>query len=81
MKKTILALAIFATMSFAAEKYITIRLSEPQIQYHWGNLEQIKGLVNQSSMPHNQVVYIIGSIDSLQKNIQENVKIDSTKTK
>jgi hypothetical protein len=81
MKKTILALAIFATMAFAAEKYITIRLSEPQIQYHWGNLEQIKGLVNQSSMPHNQVVYIIGSIDSLQKNIQENVKIDSTKTK
>jgi hypothetical protein len=78
MKKAFLLLAFFATISFVAEKYITIRFSEPQIQYHWANLEQIKFIVNQSSMPHNQVVYIIGSIDSLQKNIQENVKIDST---
>jgi hypothetical protein len=81
MKKAIMILSALGIMSFAAEKYFTIRLTEAQIQYHWGNLEQIKGLVNQSSMPHNQAVYIIGSIDSLQKNIQENVKIDSTKTK
>lgn len=81
MKKAILALAILGTLAFTAEKYFTIRFSEPQIQYHWGNLEQIKGIVNQSSMPHNQVVFILSSIDTLQKGIQESAKIDTLKTK
>lgn len=81
MKKTILALvALILLTAFVAssEKFITLRFSEEKMNYHWGSLNTIKQVVNASSMPHNQVVFILQSIDSLQKDIQSVAKLDST---
>jgi hypothetical protein len=82
MKKKLLVLSVVsvALLSFVAEKFVIIKFKEEQVNYHWQNLNNTKQLINRSSLPHDQVVYIIGSIDSLQKDIQLNVTIDSTST-
>ena len=77
MKKTLLALSALVLLSFAAEKYAIVKMKEDQINFHWQNLNAIKQVVNQSTLPHNQVVFILQSVDSLQKDIQANVTIDS----
>lgn len=81
MKKTVLSiLAVILLMSFVAEKFIVVKMKEEQINYHWQSLNQVKALVSQSDLPHRQVVYIVTSIDSLQKDIQASATIDSTET-
>jgi len=81
MKKTVLAVAaLVLLMSFVAEKFIVVKMKEEQINYHWQNLNTIKQVVNSSTMPHNQVVFILQSVDSLQKDIQNNAALDSTVT-
>jgi hypothetical protein len=82
MKKKLLVLSVVSVslLSFVAEKFVIIKFKEEQVNYHWQNLNNTKQLINRSSLPHDQVVYIIGSIDSLQKDIQLNVTIDSTST-
>ena len=77
MKKTLLALSALILLSFAAEKYAIVKFKEEQINYHWQNLSAIKQVISQSSIPHNQAVFCLQSIDSLQKDIQLNVTIDS----
>ena len=81
MKKILSIIAVVALLSFAADKFITVKFTEPQINYHWQNLENVKKVIDASSLPHNQVVYVIQSIDSLQKDIQKSAKLDTTKTK
>ena len=79
MKKVVSILVVAVIlMSFVAEKFIVIRMKEDQINFHWQGLNNTKQLVNKSSLPHDQVVYILQSIDSLQKDIQLNASIDST---
>ena len=78
MKKTLTILTALALMSFAAERYITLKFSEPQLNYHWKNLENVKKLVDESNLPHAQVKFIINSIDSLQSDIKKTAKLDST---
>jgi hypothetical protein len=77
MKKTFSILAILGLMSFAAEKYISVKFTEPQLNYHWKNLENVKKLIDESNLPHTQVKFIINSIDSLQKDIKKTAKLDS----
>lgn len=77
MKKTFTILAALALMSFAAEKYISVKFTEPQLNYHWKNLENVKKLIDESNLPHTQVKFIINSIDSLQKDIKKTAKLDS----
>ena len=81
MKKVVLILGAITLLSFAAEKFIVVKFKEEQINYHWQNLNAVKNLVNQSALPHNQVVFILQSVDSLQKDIQASASIDSTTTK
>lgn len=81
MKKVLLIISAIALVSFAAEKFVVIKFKEDQINYHWQNLNTIKQVVDKSSLPHNQVVFVVQSIDSLQKDIQSNVTIDSTSKK
>ena len=83
MKKKLLILAVVSVtlLSFVAEKFIVVKFKEDQINFHWQNLQAIKQVVNQSSLPHNQVVFILQSVDSLQKDIQSNLTIDSTSKK
>ncbi len=78
MKKNFTILAVLALMSFAAEKYIAVKFSEPQLNYHWKNLENIKKIIDESNLPHAQVKYIMGSIDSLQNDIKKTAKLDTT---
>ena len=81
MKKTVLAVAaVILLMSFVAEKFIVVKMKEEQMNFHWQNLNTIKQVVNSSTMPHNQVVFILQSVDSLQKDIQNNAALDSTVT-
>jgi hypothetical protein len=81
MKQVSLILLAILLLSFVAEKFVVVKFKEEQINYHWQNLNTIKQAVNQSAMPHNQVVFIISSIDSLQKDIQTNATLDSAVTK
>lgn len=81
MKKALLILSAILVLSFVAEKSYTFKFTESQINYHWQQLNGIKQVVDQSSLPHNQVVYIVHTIDSLQKDLSANLKIDSTKQK
>ena len=81
MKQVSLILLAILLLSFVAEKFVVIRFKEDQVNYHWQNLNAIQKVVNQSALPHNQVVFIIHSVDSLKKDIQANVTIDSTSKK
>jgi len=81
MKQVSLILLAILLLSFVAEKFVVIRFKEDQVNYHWQNLNAIQQVVNQSSLPHNQVIFIIQSVDSLKKDIQANVTIDSTSKK
>ena len=77
MKKIFTILAVLGLMSFAAEKYIAVKFSEPQLNYHWKNLENVKKIIDESNLPHAQVKYIISSIDSLQNDIKKTARLDS----
>lgn len=80
MKKALLVIAAIGLLSFATEKFIVVKFKEDQINYHWQNLNAVKEVVNQSAMPHNQVVFVLKSIDSLQKDIQKTAILDSLTT-
>jgi len=78
MKKVLVIIGVIGLLSFAAERYITLKFSEPQLNYHWKNLEGIKKIIDGSNLPHAQVKFIINSIDSLQSDIKKTAKLDST---
>ncbi len=78
MKKLFIILGAITILSFATQKFIVVKFKEEQINYHWQNLNAVKQVVSQSDLPHRQVVFIIASIDSLQKDIQSTAILDST---
>jgi hypothetical protein len=80
MKKTLTILSLLALMSFAAERFIAVKFTEPQLNYHWRNLESIKKIVDESNLSHAQVKFILKSIDSLQNDIKKTARLDSTVT-
>ena len=72
---------VLMLMAFAGQKYYVFRMTEAQAQYHWQNLETIKAFMDQSNLPHAQVKQVIGAIDSLQKDMQRGLSIDSSVAK
>jgi hypothetical protein len=78
MKKVLFILSAVTLVSFTVEKFVVIKFKEDQVNYHWQNLNTIKQVVNQSALPHNQAIFVLQSIDSLQKDIQSSASIDST---
>ena len=74
-------LPVFLLLAFTAQKFYVFRMTEAQAQYHWQNLETIKAFMDQSNLPHAQVKQVILAIDSLQKDMQRGLSIDSTVTK
>lgn len=68
MKKTILALVVIASLAFGYQysKPLTVTATEEQWSYHFKNMAQIKDIVNQSNLPHQQVLFVLNSLDSLQ---------------
>lgn len=81
MKKLFIILGAITLVSFATQKFIVVKFKEEQINYHWQNLNAVKQIASQSDLPHRQVVFIIASIDSLQKDIQSTAILDSVSTK
>lgn len=84
MKKTIIIILafVFTSAFIAKEKEFTIKFSESEINKHWQKLSAIKQIVQESNLPHQQVVFIEKSIDSLQMLIASQVQkqiSDSTK--
>lgn len=77
MKKLFFVCASLALCSFAAERFISMRLPEPTVNYHWQNLNNIKSIADQSNLPHAQVKFIMSAIDSLQKDLAKNARLDS----
>jgi hypothetical protein len=73
-----IALVLVFVLGFTAQRIYVFKMSEAQAQYHWQNLEVIKVAMDQSNLPHNQVKQVIGAIDSLQKDLQSGLTIDST---
>jgi Prokaryotic membrane lipoprotein lipid attachment site len=53
---------------------------EAQINFHWQNLEAIKILMDQSTLPHIQVKQAVAAIDSLQRDMQRVMSIDTLQT-
>lgn len=81
MKKTkliLVALIALILVSFVAEKFIVIRMPEDKMNYHWQNLQGIKQIVGSSDLPHRQVIYILQSIDSFQKDVQVSATLDTS---
>ena len=47
------------------------------MNFHWQNLNNIKGVIDQSNLPHAQAKALIFAIDSLQTDINKSYKLDS----
>ena len=73
---TIVAGAV-ALLSFTVQKVVTIKFSEEQMNFHWQNINNIKGVIDQSNLPHAQAKALIFAIDSLQTDINKSYKLDS----
>lgn len=80
MKKGLIALLFFLLTSFGNLRYYQFRMTESQANYHWQNLENIKVFLDNSTLPHSQVKLALSAIDSLQKDMQSGLSIDSTGT-
>ena len=83
MKKTILVLAVILLSSFTynvIEKEFTLKFKEQELSKHFQKLSLIKQIVNESNLPHQSVVFVSNSIDSLQSEISKQVS-EQVKTK
>jgi hypothetical protein len=79
---TIVAIASLVILaSFAADKYYTLKFSEAALNKHFQNLSAIKQIAERSNLPHQEVVFITGSVDSLQTDILTQVKAQAEPTK
>ena len=78
INKIIAVSLLIGLFAFTSEKLYVFKFSEPQINYHWQNLEAIKQMMDQSALPHNQVKQAVGAIDSLQKDMRKVLTIDTT---
>jgi hypothetical protein len=75
-----LGAGLLGLLAFTSEKLYVFKFTEPQINYHWQNLEAIKLMMDQSALPHNQVKQAVGAIDSLQRDMRRVLIIDTLDT-
>jgi hypothetical protein len=78
MRNLLYAGILLLLMSFGVERYYQFKMSESQANFHWQNLENLKLMLDNSNLPHHQVKMAMLSIDSLQKDMQLGLTIDST---
>ncbi len=78
IKQFAIVAGAFAILSFTLQKVVTIKFSEEQMNFHWQNLNNIKGIIDQSNLPHAQAKALIFAIDSLQTDINKSYKLDSS---
>jgi hypothetical protein len=53
----------------------TFKFSESEINSHYQNLSNIKIIVERSNLPHQEVVFVQKSIDSLQGELVRQIKL------
>ena len=77
--KILVQLAVVFTCfcAFTAEKYFTLRFTEADLNNHFKKLSAIRQLVNNSNLPHQEVVFVLSSIDGLQNDVVQQVKAQS----
>jgi hypothetical protein len=80
IQKVLFVAGALFLLSFSAKKFVTIKFSEEQMNFHWQNLNNIKAVIDQSNLPHSQAKALIFAIDSLQADINKTYKLDSTVT-
>lgn len=78
MRKLLNVGILLLLMSFGAERYYQFKMTESQANFHWQNLENLKLMLDNSNLPHSQVKMALISIDSLQRDMQLGLTIDST---
>jgi len=85
MKKIFLFIGLFIMTSFVAneEKILKVEWRQSEWEKHFNKLNQVRKYIDESNLPHNDVKFITGTIDSLliglsvqlSKQIKDSVKI------
>jgi len=75
--KTPLAMVLFISLLAFTNlpDSFTFKFSESEINTHYQNLSTIKQIVDKSNLPHQEVIFIEKSIDSLQGEIVRQIKL------
>jgi hypothetical protein len=68
-------LLFIALVSFTAQQYYSLKFSEEALNKHFQNLTVIKQIAEKSNMAHQEVLFITASVDSLQKDIIDQVRL------
>ena len=68
-------LLFIAIMSFTAQQYYSLKFSEEALNKHFQNLTVIKQIAEKSNIAHQEVLFITASVDSLQKDIIYQVRL------
>jgi hypothetical protein len=68
------AILFIALVSFSAQQYFNLKFSEEALNKHFQNLTVIKQIAEKSNMAHQEVLFISASVDSLQKDIVDQVR-------
>ena len=78
-RKSLIILAAIPTFTFVAFTNLpdtfTFKFSESEINTHYQNLSTIKAIVDKSNLPHQEVIFIEKSIDSLQGELVRQIKL------
>lgn len=81
MKYVFICFLFFCLAGFRSEPIYHFSMKETQAQFHWQNLESVKYALDNSAMPHQQVKQIISAIDTLQRDLQRGLRIDTVVVK
>jgi hypothetical protein len=68
-------MSMMCLTAFTAEKIFTLKFSEVDINKHYQKLSLIRQIVDNSNLSHQDVVFVTKSIDSLQAEILNQVKV------
>ncbi len=71
---------MMALTAFVVEKSFSLKFSESDLNKHYQKLSIIKQIVESSNLPHQDVVFISKSVDSLQSEILTQVKAQTAET-
>jgi hypothetical protein len=78
-RKSLIIFSAILSIMFVAFTNIpdtfTFKFSESEINNHYQNLSAIKAIVEKSNLPHQEVVFIEKSIDSLQGELVRQIKL------
>lgn len=79
MKKILFAFSLFALCSFRtqSEKTFEIKMTEAEVTNVWNTLEGVQKYMAKSNLPHQDVITIVASIDSVKTLIAKQVRAQS----